>query len=97
MASKENVNLQEGATQKTKQEVAEGKVRIKLFKDNDKYKDDIFVGVNGVGYIVKRGVVVDVPAAVAEVLKNSEEQMMSASEFMEAKEEEYRKKTEELM
>lgn len=46
-------------------------VRIKLFKDNAKYRDDVFVGVNGKGWLIKRGVSVEVPESVAEVLENS--------------------------
>ena len=48
-------------------------VRIHLFKDNGRYKDDVFVGVNGVNYMIQRGVDVEVPKAVAEVLRHSEE------------------------
>ena len=31
-------------------------VRIKLFKDNSRYKEDLFVSVNGVNYKIRRGV-----------------------------------------
>lgn len=47
-------------------------VRIKLFKDNSRYKEDLFVSVNGVNYKIRRGVEVEVPAAVAEVLEHSQ-------------------------
>ncbi len=50
---------------------AEKTVRIKLFKDNSKYKDDVFVGVNGKGWLIKRGIPVEVPEIVAEVLEQS--------------------------
>ena len=30
-------------------------VSIRLFKDNDKYKDDVFVAVNGEAIQIKRG------------------------------------------
>ena len=49
-------------------------VKIKLFKDNANYNDDVFVSVNGRNFQIKRGVEVDVPVYVAEVLRNSEEQ-----------------------
>ena len=42
--------------------------------DNDKYKDDVFVAVNGVGMIVPRGVEVKIPRKYAEALFNSEQQ-----------------------
>lgn len=49
-------------------------VCVKLFKDNNKYKDDVFVSVNGVGMIVPRGVEVKIPRKYAEALENSEQQ-----------------------
>ena len=30
-------------------------VRIRLFKDNSRYKGDLFVSVNGVSYKIRRG------------------------------------------
>ena len=47
------------------------KVKIKLFKDNNLYKDAVYVAVNGEDYLVPRGVDVDVPWYIAEVLENS--------------------------
>lgn len=49
-------------------------VRIKLFKDNSRYRDDVFVGVNGKGWLIKRGIPVEVPESVAEVLEHSLQQ-----------------------
>ena len=49
-------------------------VTVKLFKDNDRYKDDVFVSVNGVGMIVPRGKEVQIPRKYAIALKNSEAQ-----------------------
>jgi len=46
-------------------------VPIRLFKDNDKYNDDVFVAVNGRILQIKRGETVQVPAYVAEVLEQS--------------------------
>ena len=46
-------------------------VPIRLFKDNDKYQDDVFVAVNGRSFQIKRGETVQVPAYVAEVLEQS--------------------------
>ena len=54
--------------------MAEEKVRVKLFKDNGRYKSDLFVSVNGVNYMIRRGVEVEVPRAVAEVLEYSQHQ-----------------------
>ena len=49
-------------------------VKIKLFKDNYKYKDDVFVAIGGRRWVIKRGVEVEVPYYVAKVLKQSIEQ-----------------------
>ena len=46
-------------------------VTVKLFKDNDKYKDDVFVAVNGGGIIVPRGKEVPIPRKYAIALKVS--------------------------
>lgn len=53
---------------------------IRLYKDNDKYKDDVQVIVNGTVYIVKRGIDVEVPNFVAEVLDNAQQQSQYAIE-----------------
>ena len=42
---------------------------IHLFKDNGRYSSARFVSVNGEAYLIQRGVDVEVPAAVAEVLR----------------------------
>ena len=47
------------------------KVPVKLFVDNDKYKEDVVVCVNGKAYVIKRGVEVLVPRFVKEVIDNS--------------------------
>ncbi len=57
------------------------KVKVKLFKDTGRYKDDVFVAVNGVGMLVPRGVEVEIPRRYAEVLMNSEKQASFAIEY----------------
>lgn len=49
-------------------------VEVTLFKDSDKYKDDVFVSVNGVGMIVPRGKKVKIPRKYALCLENSKVQ-----------------------
>lgn len=66
-------------------------VKFRLFKDSGKYQDDVFVGVNGKAYIVKRGVDVELPRSVYNVLKDAEEQMIAANEYSEQQQ----KKTQE--
>ena len=56
-------------------------VTVKLFKDNNRYKDDVFVAVNGVGMLVPRGIEVSIPRKYAEALANSEKQSGFAVEF----------------
>lgn len=57
-------------------------VKIKLFKDNSKYKDDVFVAVNGKGMIVPRGKEVEIPRKFAIALQNSEAQDSFAMNHM---------------
>ena len=57
---------------------------IHLFKDNGRYSGARFVSVNGEAYLIQRGVDVEVPAAVAEVLRHSEEMDNAANEKIEA-------------
>lgn len=56
-------------------------VSVKLFKDSNKYKDDVFVAVNGVGMIVPRGIEVRIPRKYAEALANSEQQSSFAVDY----------------
>ncbi len=68
-----------------KENNGEGKmVSIRLFSDNGRYKGDLFVSVNGVNYQIKRGVTVQVPPEVAEVIQHSEEQDAQSAARMEA-------------
>ncbi len=46
-------------------------VTIKLFKDNGKYKDDVYVAVNDKSYLIRRGAEVTVPRYIEQALKNS--------------------------
>lgn len=62
------------ATVKGNTAPAEKMVTIHLFRDNRMYNDDVFVGVNGKTYLIKRGVDVEVPESVAEVIRNSQKQ-----------------------
>ena len=59
-------------------------VKIRLFKDYDKYKDDVYVGINGRNWNIKRGVEVEVPKKVALVLMNSDIQRGLAADYMDS-------------
>ena len=58
-------------------------ISVKLFKDNDRYKDDVYVAVNGQNCIIKRGEWVKVKRKFALVLDASEIQDMKTAEFIE--------------
>lgn len=47
----------------------------------NKGDDSLFVGVNGRSYQIKRGVAVNVPRAVAEVIEHSEAAKYKATEY----------------
>lgn len=64
-------------------------VEVKLFKDNDKYKDDVFVAVNGKSFQIKRGEKVMVPDYVAEVLERSMNQDAATAGLIESESEKY--------
>jgi hypothetical protein len=58
-------------------------IAVKLFRDNDRYRDDVYVAVNGQNCIIKRGEWVKVKRKFALVLDSSEIQDMCAAEYME--------------
>lgn len=58
-------------------------VTIHLFKDNERYKDDVFVAVNGKRWQIKRGVDVQVPKYVADLLEQSRKQDVSTAYLIE--------------
>ena len=59
---------------------------VHLFKDSHRYSEPVFVGVNGETYLIQRGVDVEVPKEVAEVLRHSEEMDNAAAEKIAAAE-----------
>lgn len=59
-------------------------VAIKLFRDNDRYKDDVYVAVNGKNCIIKRGEWVRIKRKFALVLDQSEIQDMRTAAYLEA-------------
>lgn len=77
----------EAAKKTAKQEAAipsgEELVPIRLFKDNDKYKDDVFVAVNGERVQIKRGETVMVKRKFADVLEQSMAQDMATASLIE--------------
>lgn len=59
-------------------------VRVMLPKAGEGQEQEVFVGVNGVGYRIRKGVEVQVPKAVAEVLKHAEEASEENDAFLKA-------------
>ncbi len=60
-------------------------VEIELFKDSGKYKDDVFVAVNGVGCLIQRGKKVKIKRKYALALENSLNQDKKTSDFIDLK------------
>ncbi len=56
------------------------KVKIKLPLTRTE-NEDVFVALNGKTYQIKRGVEVEVPKGVAEILQHKEEMLAQAMEF----------------
>lgn len=66
-------------------------VRMRLFKDNGKYKDDLFVAVNGKAVKIQRGVDVDIPIEYIEVIESSLKQDGETAELIERESGTYKK------
>ena len=72
------------------------KVKVKLFRDNDRYKDPVFVAVNGERYIVPRGVEVEIPEYIYEVLERSMAEDQQTALMLERLENKFAEKTKEI-
>ena len=68
------------------------KVRIRLFQDAGKYKDDVKVLVNGKCYIIQRGKEVDVPFFVWDVLRKGMDQDFRTATLIQTEEESFKRK-----
>lgn len=64
-------------------------VPVRLFKDNNKYKDDVFVAVNGETCLIQRGQDVMIKRKFAKVLDQSLGQDFETSMLMEKKQSEF--------
>ena len=58
-------------------------VSVHLFKDNGKYKDDVFVAVNGERVLIKRGETVQLKKKFADVLEQSMRQDQATANLIE--------------
>lgn len=66
-------------------------VEVKLFRDNNKYKDDVFVAVNGENCVIKRGEKVMIKRKFADVLDKSDMQDYETNMLIEKKSNEFAK------
>lgn len=73
-----------------KNDYLEEYVEIQLFKDGQKYKDDVYVSVNGENCVIKRGVPVKIKRKFALVIEQSMKQDVAAAEYAEARQNEYK-------
>lgn len=64
-------------------------VTVKLFKDNDKYSDDVFVAVNGEGCNIPRGIPQKIKRKFARQLEKSDLQDAKTAQYMTEKENEF--------
>ena len=94
LAEKEAENARLRGEKKSAEELKRAKAReyedylneyisVKLFRDQDKYRDDVYVAVNGQNCIIKRGEWVKIKRKFALVLDASEIQDMKTAEFIE--------------
>ena len=58
-------------------------VSVKLFRDNDKYKEPVYVAVNGKNCVIRRGVWTRIRRKFALLLDQSEIQDLRTAELME--------------
>lgn len=68
-------------------------IAVKLFKDNDRYRDDVYVAVNGQNCIIKRGEWVKIKRKFALVLDASEIQDMKTAEYIENEQKSFAEKS----
>lgn len=86
-------NKKQAMDEATKKAIAEGEeyVEIELFKDNGKYKDDVFVSINGENAMIKRGEPVKIKRKFAVLLKQSGNQDYQTAKFIDAKADEFQR------
>ena len=94
LAEKEAENARLRGEKKTEEDLKRAKAKeyedylneyisVKLFRDQDKYRDDVYVAVNGQNCIIKRGEWVKIKRKFALVLDASEIQDMKTAELIE--------------
>ncbi|MGM9585153.1 MAG: hypothetical protein ACI3V1_06370 [Faecousia sp.] len=82
-AAQANPNTEQANPNTVQEQTAEKWVKVRIPRTS-KNQDDVFVSVNMNTYLIKRGVEVEVPECVAEVLRHQEEMLEVIMEFEEA-------------
>ena len=82
--------MNQSVNQQAAEAYLEEYVAVKLFRDNDRYKDDVYVAVNGHNCVIRRGEWVRVKRKFALVLDQSEIQDMKTAEMLEAEQNRFR-------
>ena len=80
---KQSVEDKKKAAAREYEEYLNQYISVKLFKDNDRYRDDVYVAVNGQNCVIKRGEWVRIKRKFALVLDASEIQDMKTAEHIE--------------
>ena len=65
-------------------------VEVRLFKDNEKYKDDVYVAINGKNCVIRRGEWTRIRRKFAMLLDQSEIQDLHTAQMMENESEKFR-------
>ena len=78
---------------KSQQEWLNEYVEVRLFKDNEKYKDDVYVAINGKNCLIRRGVWTRIRRKFALLLDQSEIQDLRTAELMEQQESRFASET----
>lgn len=86
----------EAAARAAAQEWLNERIPFTAFKDNDKYKDDILVTINGKNWQIQRGKTVFIPRYVYDALEASERQKGVAAEISEGFSDQYEGKRGQL-
>lgn len=83
--------LNSGLSEDEKAEIAKNEeyVEVKLFRDNDKYKDDVYVAVGDQNCVVKRGIPVRIKRKFYLALCEADEQDFKTAQLMERESEKY--------
>lgn len=82
-AGKGEMSQEEKARRQEREAYLNELVEVKLFKDNNKYKDDVFVSVNGDNCYIQRGERVKIKRKFAEVLEQSDRQDFQTAQRIE--------------